>query len=166
MWPDKGMVQLKGKLQRFFIMNIKIPLFLVLLLTSCTYQRLSVQTAYLSRESLASYYVQTPDPQLDTPPIGQRLIISWCIPKNFLDYPDLHLQITVRLRNREQETRQVPLTKTRGTYLYEILNEKFCQSGGIRTYKIDLIGHNCVLEKWQHPLWVDSITFDFPQTMQ
>jgi len=132
----------------------------LILLSSCTCQRLTIQSEYLGRESLASYYVNTPDPLLDAPPIGQRLIIGWSIPKSYLAYSDLHLHIIVRLRNREQDIQQVLITDIRGTHLYELLNEKFCQSGGILTYKVTLIGNGCLLEEWHHPLWTDLITFD------
>ena len=49
---------------------------LLLLLTSCTEQRLAVQSQYIGLETLASYHVNTPDPHLNHPPIGERLIIS------------------------------------------------------------------------------------------
>lgn len=147
-------------------MKIWLILCSLFLLNSCTCHRLSVQTDYISRENLASYYVDTPDPLLNNPPIGQRLIISWSLPKEYLTYSDLHLNLIVRFHNREQQIQDIPIPDMRGTYLYEILNKQFCQTGGILTYKVTLMGNGCSLEEWRHPLWAHLITFEASHSCQ
>lgn len=132
-------------------------LILPLLLTACTEKYLSVHTDYISRETLASYYVNTPDPRLNNPSIGQRLIISWSMPKEYLDYEDLHLDLYIRFRNREETTESLGILKRKGTYIYELLNEEYIQKQGILTYKMDLIGNGQVLEEWRHQIWTDLL---------
>lgn len=129
----------------------------LILLASCSGSYLSVHTDYLSHENLASYYVGTPDPRLNNPPIGQRLIITWGIPRLFLDYEDLHLEVTIRFRNREEIVDNVPVTKTHGTYVYDLLNEEYIEKQGMLTYKIDLIGEGYILEEWRHQIWTERI---------
>ena len=121
---------------------------------------LDVHSDYLSHESLASYYVKTPDPRINHPPVGQRLIISWSLPNKYLCYPDLHLLVTLRFRNREEVKHKVPITKTSGTRLFCLMNEEYCEKGGIATYRVLLQSEDCVLEEWRHQLWAELITFD------
>lgn len=129
----------------------------LLALSGCTQSFLSVHTDYLSHENLASYHVQTPDPLLNDPPIGQRLLVNWSFPKDFLAYEDLHLEITIRFRNREQLTERVSLCKRSGTFVYRLLNDDYIAKRGILTYKVDLVGNGAVLEAWRHQIWTDLI---------
>ena len=121
---------------------------------------LTVYTDYLSHETLASYHVNTPDPRLNNPSIGQRLIISWSVPKNYLSLDNLHLKITVRFRTREEMVELVSLRKKSGTFVYTLLNEDYIYTRGILTYKVDLIGGDCLIEEWRHQIWTDLITLE------
>lgn len=118
---------------------------------------LSVQTLYFNRESLASYYVESPDPLLLNPPVGQKLLVSWSIPRSYMDYDDPHLNIRMRFRNLEEVTFDVPLQKACGYYQYVLPNDRFFETKGIQTYKVDLIIGDCVIEEWQHQLWHELI---------
>jgi len=133
--------------------------FCLLLLVGCSRNAyLSVQTVYFTRESLASYYVETPDPMLIHPPVEQKLLISWAFPRHFLkDKDNLHLNIRIRLKNKEEEVLDIPLTQAYGTYIYRLVNERYFETKGILTYKVDLIGSGCILEEWRHQLWHELI---------
>mgnify|MGYP000308240266 CR=1 FL=1 len=130
---------------------------LAILLSGCSCDHLSVHTAYVNKQSLASYHVGTPDPCLNNPPIGERLIISWLLPKGYMQYQDLHLEIVIHLENKEKICRIFPIYKVSGTYVYSILNEEFFDKGGILTYKVDLVGDQKVLTTWRHQLWTELI---------
>lgn len=146
------------------IKSLKISsLLLLVLLTSCQPHLLDVQTQYLTHENLASFYVNTPDPARNDPDIGERLMIRWSIPSDYLCYDNLSLHLRVRFKDREEEEKILALTRKSGTYLYCVINETFCRTGGILTYKIDLIGGGCILETWRHPLWSELILFDNPE---
>jgi hypothetical protein len=136
---------------------------LLFCLTSCTYRPLVVQTEYISHENLASYQVGTPDPRLNEPMIGQRLILTWSIPKSYLDYEDLHIHLKVRFHSREEEELEIPVHSHYGTYVYSLVDEKFCASRGILTYKAEMIANHCILEEWRHQLWSELISFDIPE---
>jgi hypothetical protein len=137
-----------------------VTLLSLVLLAGCTIEKLNVRTEYLSHENLASYIVETPDPLLNNPPIGQQLIVSWSLPKNYLDYEDLHLEITMRFRNREQIVKNICVTKVSGMFIYKLLNNEFIEKEGIQTYKVELIGGGEVLECWRHQLWVELIVLE------
>lgn len=138
-------------MKKFFL------LFVLFALTGCNCHHLTVQTLYFTRESLASYYVETPDPMLLNPPVGQRLLITWSLPFHYLGYNDLHLNVRIRFRNLEEVELDIPIEKTCGSYMYTLLNERYFETEGILTYKVDLMGDGQILEEWRHQLWHELI---------
>ncbi|MBS4167473.1 hypothetical protein [Parachlamydia sp. AcF125] len=140
-----------------------VPLLLLWIgcfLPSCSRQILTVQTEYLCHENLASYHVRTPDPLLENPPIGQRLLISWQLPPSIRDTQDLTLHIELLFRDHTKETKVVPIQQKTGTYAYALLNADYSNKKGILTYKVQLALNNQILEEWRHQLWVELITLD------
>lgn len=131
------------------------------LLSSCTLHPLTVQTQYLSAENLASYYVGTPDPHLDHPTVGQRLLVQWSLSSSEFDNQSLFLHLVIRFRNHQEKEIKVPIETKRGFYLYDVVNQDFCQSGGVLTYFAEIRNESCVVTSWKHPLWANLITFDF-----
>lgn len=130
----------------------KLLLFVLLLcLCGCTHRSLTVQTQYFSKENLASFIINTPDPLLNTPPIGQRLIISWDLKQEWVWYEKFNLKLTVRYQNRQEITQDIAIYKKYGTYLFEVTNENYCDTGGIQTYHVELIGDEMVISEWRHP---------------
>ena len=122
----------------------------IVLLPSCNHNMLSVHTDYVTVEDLASFYVNTPDPYLNRPPFGQRLTVSWSIPKRCVQIPDTHLLLTVRFRNREQVTKKVSIRKPSGSYILCLSRNQYCEKGGILTYKVLLVKGDCILEEHKH----------------
>ena len=128
-------------------------------LNSCTFHRLDVQTQYLTPEYLASYHIGTPDPRLHVPLIGQRLLIQWSLSKHEVQDQEIMLYLKVRFRNRQEQEVKFPISSTRGTYLYQVNSELYCQTGGILTYFAEIQTLSGILATWKHPLWVDLIQF-------
>ena len=87
----------------FIFFHFLIGWGILLSFNSCTLHRLSVQTQYLSHESLASYHVGTPDPRLYDPVIGQRLLIQWSLCAQEIENQELSLYLKVRFRNRQSK---------------------------------------------------------------
>lgn len=134
---------------KFYLLALSL-----ILCTSCSAKYLTVYTDYLSHENLASSHIGSPDPQLNHPPVGQRLILSWSVPKR---YRNLHLEITLRFRTREEYSMSIPLKNVSGDYIYSLINEDYFQKRGILTYKVDLFSENSLLEEWKHQLWTELI---------
>lgn len=135
-------------------------LLLFFISSSCSHHLLVVQTQYLSRNSLASYHVETPDPKLENPDIGQRLIINWHLPKKTPIYQQLYLHMKVRFHNKEEDSFSLKLNKTSGVYTYTLLNADFFKKRGILTYKVELVGDDKIIDVWQHPLWTNWIILE------
>jgi hypothetical protein len=135
-------------------------------LTSCSLNKLSVRTDYLSHENLASYIINTPDPLLDNPPIGQRLIVNWLIPNTCLKLGDLHIDVVIRFRNKEEVSETFAVHSSSGQYIYKLLNTRYLETEGIQTYKVELKSGNTLIEEWRHQLWVELIRFDQTSTQE
>ncbi|HEV8050888.1 MAG TPA: hypothetical protein VGP47_00220 [Parachlamydiaceae bacterium] len=140
--------------------NVFLWLLLSASLCSCHTSSLTVQTDYLTHKDLASYYVNTPDPRQNVSAVGQRLIVCWSIPKCYLNYENLHLEVTIRYRNREEIIEIFHLLKNRGTYVYSLFNEEYIAKRGILTYKVAINGGGCILKEWRHQIWTDLISID------
>lgn len=106
---------------------------------------------------MASYHVGTPDPALNNPPIGQRLIVSWSVLEGYVEKGDLKLQIKIRFRNKEDTEQTVELCKKSGIYVYSLLNDDYFATEGILTYKVELWSGCEMIHEWVHQLWVERI---------
>jgi hypothetical protein len=138
-------------------MNFRIFLLFPLFFFSCSQNSLITQTQVLGRQELASYNVGTPDPALSIPQVGQRLLVHWKLQKEYLFYNDLHLDVQIRFFNREMIAEKIPIRDRSGYYIYTLRDEDFCDKEGILTYKVDIIGDNCLIASRRHQLWVDLI---------
>lgn len=139
---------------------IPLLMFLWAIFFGCTRQVLTVQTEFLSHENLASYHVRTPDPRLWNPPYGQRLIISWHLPAHLEKQPQLQLSLRLRFYNHTEKNELIDLYKNNGIYVYSLLNEEYCETQGILTYKVELLSAGNIIEEWRHQLWVELITLN------
>src|SRR5262245_48655826 len=110
---------------------------LIGLIECCPQPKLRVFSQYLTPEDRASYFVVTHEPVLNCPPVGQRVYISWCLSREYLQR-SLELKIYLRFRNREQKIVIHPIKTLSGSCVYELLCEEFFKSGGIATYKVEL----------------------------
>jgi hypothetical protein len=134
-----------------------VLLLIPFLFIGCSNEHLSVHTEYIDEEYLASYHVKTPDPLLLNSPLGQQLIVQWNVPRDYILYEDLHLRIYIRFRDRQEIVQIVPMRQRLCCYRYELLNDAFCKTGGIITYKIEIIGDGSILDEWRHQLWTELI---------
>lgn len=132
--------------------------FILSLLTSCTGNHFSIQTSYLNREMLASYYVETPDPLLQQPLMGERVLVQWNLPRWYLQYEDLHIRMAIRYKNATETVFSLPVRCLKGYYNFMLKGSEYAEKRGILTYKADLIGDGRILESQVHQLWAELIS--------
>lgn len=142
------------------MMRVHLALFLLLICCGCTHDHLNVRNETVDYHYLASTHVNTPDPLREQMYQGQQLIVGWDIPRKYLHKDNLHLLMTIRFRNNEQQKITVPMQRAWGTYVFRLLNEDYIQKEGIMTYKVEIYGNGKVLDTWTHQLWAELI--DFP----
>ncbi len=130
---------------------------LLALTFSCSQGHLFVTTRYLDHSYLASSHVGTPDPRQCAPFCGQELIIHWDLPPAYMACEKLHFLLFVRFGNATQEIVKIPIARSRGNYVYRLLNAAYRQRGGIATYKVEVRSDEWVLETWTHQVWTELI---------
>lgn len=135
---------------------------LLLFTTSCKQSILRMQVDNLSRESLASYHIGTPDPRLLYPPLGQRIIVSWYLPQEAFCTQKVSIKISLIYGNHTQETLWYTPKHASGLYVRALLNDEYFKKCGIITYKADLYFSEQLVKCWKHHLWTELITFEPP----
>ncbi len=133
-------------------------LILLLAFSSCSSHKLSVTNSYRTVADLASYHVDTPDPGLDKPRIGQHLLVDWSVAQSELAGKAAEVQLSVRYGNAQNHVIRHPVHTNSGSFTYGIEREEYFDKKGIVAYKAELwIGHKKV-DKVQHHLWAKRIT--------
>jgi hypothetical protein len=131
-----------------------------LLFTSCRPYYLSVCQEWIDVRYLASYHAGTPDPRLSDPPLGQKLILDWRVPKEiFKRHPVVILDLILW----DYTTRQIrfPIDSRLDYATYKLLDEEYQKTGGILTYKASIVTEDGeVFREWKHQLWVNLITIN------
>jgi hypothetical protein len=114
-----------------------------------------VQQEWVDRNFLASSRIGTPDPRQESPPCGQRLLLSWHFPSDLLEQ-QLTLYMTVRFWDLSEEQIELSIENKwsqRAIYFPATSYEKriltYCIV--VRTQEGD------VIESWKHPLWTELI---------
>lgn len=130
---------------------------LLLLLTSCRHETLFVQSEYLTASRYASLYVGSPDVRKFCPSLGQRLIVEWRVREH---YTSLTLKMRMRLKNYQEFEKVIPLTKMKGRFIYNLMDEEYFSSGGFMCYRVELYGDGCLLAESVHQLWSELIVLD------
>lgn len=137
-----------------------LAIIIAMNLTSCLKKQLIVQTRYFSHEDLPSFYVNTPDPLQNDPPFGQSLLIFWHLDKNSCLSKDIEITYRIRFRNKTEIQESFKVNKLNGYYTYSIFNDDYFKSGGILTYKVDLMADGEIVEEWRQQLWKELIIFE------
>jgi len=127
---------------------------------SCSSSRVVVDRYPVLKEDLPSYYIESPDPALQNPLIGQILVCRYQIrafdPKSV---PYL-LMLRVIYKNLDEETHSVALYSSNGAIEFKILGEKYEATGGALTYRADLMTEDgAVVADFKHRLWFEIIQF-------
>jgi len=130
------------------------------LLAGCSTSSLDIERRIVNRESLPSTYVDSPDPMQMSPPTGQRLFINWKLPKKEQEWPYL-LLLKVIYKNLDEETISYTIGSKKGLKVFELLGEKFEGTGGLLTYKAEMMTLDGeVIQEFKHRLWFELISFD------
>lgn len=136
--------------------SLKTALFLGLLVSSCGKPPLTLYTQYIDRRELASYHVGTPDPKLDCPDIGQRLVVKWNVPLDS-KIEECRIEMKALLGNRQTKSWSFGLSCRNGYRLIELLNEEYCQTQGFVAFKAELWEGLLLRAVWQHQLWNETV---------
>ena len=124
-------------------------------LTACSTPEISARTFYTSRRDLASYVIDTPDPEKTTMGIGQEIWVRWICPQ--VD-PQTVIDTTIRFNDRSERHAVYPVDSRYGWLTLEVPSDEHKEKGDILSYKILLKHGDEVLASTQHKLWVEAVT--------
>ena len=73
-----------------------------------------------------------------------------------------HPEIVIDLIFWDYSTKKVsfPIKHGMGYVSYSLLDEEYEKTGGILTYKVDIVAGGKVYQEWKHQLWINLITID------
>ncbi len=150
---------IKNVLLNSLSLSLVLLLFFCFSLSSCrSHSRLSVSSEYITQEHLASYIVGTPDPALNKPPVGQRVLLRWNLPDFFCQ--KLTCKLYLRFRDRTEAVETINFPNYYGIHVYSLLNEQYFARQGILSYKVEVFADGELVEECRHHMWVELITFD------
>ncbi len=132
-------------------------LLLLPALCGCQLQTVNVDTYFIGPETLASYWVGTPDPGRCCPDVGQELVLTWNMPTSYLQYKDLHIQWIIRFGNHQEEIFHIAVHTKKGEYVYSLINQPYWDRRGIQTYRAEIIGNGQVLKTLCNSVWTTII---------
>ncbi|MEX0961568.1 MAG: hypothetical protein WDZ28_01765 [Simkaniaceae bacterium] len=130
---------------------------LSLILFSCDKRYLNVKRERVDRFSLASSYVNSPDPLQTRPPLGQRLLIEWRLPLSSVK-KGLILTLHVIYRNNSEAYFHYPIEKHNGSATYELLGDEFLLKKGLLSYQATVRNfQGDLIKEWTQALYVQLI---------
>lgn len=119
----------------------------------------SVLNETIDQSRLASVHVNAPDPLHELNPHGQRIYVSWSLPKKYKN-TDLRGVLKIRFNTPEQVTIPFKIDRLRGTITYQSINEEFFSKEGIQAYKVEIYSNGEEIDTYQHSMWNELISFD------
>jgi hypothetical protein len=123
-------------------------------LTACSSPRIQARSFYTSRKDLASYVLDTPDPEKSTMGLGQVIWVRWIIPHV---EEGVVIDATLRFKNGSEKNTVYPLSSKWGWLMIEIPSEERAEKGDLLSYKILLRRNDEILSSTKHKLWVEKV---------
>ena len=131
-------------------------LLALLFCAGCSEPKIQARTFYTSRADLASYVIDTPDPDKSTKGLGQVLWISWSNPSLIVD--ETTIDVILRFKNEKERKVSYPIVQRAGWLMVEITPEERQANDGILSYHIELRQNKSIIASTKHKLWVEKIT--------
>ena len=135
-------------------MKFFLSLFSLVCLTSCSSPSIKARSFYTSRQDLASYMLDTPDPDKTTTGLGQVLWVRWFCPQ--ID-DEIVIDATLRFKDESDRHEIYPVQSRYGWLMIEIPTDERTKKGDLVSYNIVLRRANTILTSTKHKLWVEKI---------
>lgn len=131
-------------------------IFCIFLFISCGHY-VAVSKVSVDRTNLASTFARSPDPDQASPPVGEKLFVSWSLPFS-LQPKDHQIVLSVVYKDLTEEKKTYPLEHRFGIVSFPLLDKKFDDTKGFFAYQALLIDNQeKVIDKWEHQMWVKVI---------
>lgn len=135
----------------------KFLLLSLFLLAGCDKYYISMHQQSIDQRYLASSHASTPDYRQKNPPIGQMVVVEWHIPPEILKKSPT-AEVYIVFWNYVEKKVTFPIDSKWGYKTFTLLNDEYLKTGGILTYRADIVTKDHVVYKeWKHQLWVNLI---------
>lgn len=139
-----------------------VPLLALLFSLSCTGcggPTVHARSLYTGRRDLASYIIDTPDPEKETKRLSQKIWVSWFTP---VCNEKTTLAAYLHFEDGSERDEIYPITSHSGKVFIEISPEEYRKTGGILSYKILLRQDGVPVAVSQHKLWAEKVEITEP----
>lgn len=138
-----------------------------LFLSGCFSYGITTKREIIDRDTLASTFIESPDPRQLDPPHGEEITFFWNLP-SFSKEDSPSLVLTFLYRNYQKHIYRHPITNRKGSFAFSLLDPMYRETKGILTYRAQVVTkQGKVLATWQHQLWFHPIEVNgkelFPQ---
>lgn len=110
----------------------------------------------LTIERYASYHVDTPDPSLEAPLLGQEIRVHWK-KDDLQSYSKIEIKLSLRYGDLTDEEFFYPITPAHRLIVLQLVGEDYLVKKGILSYKVEVFGDGQLLDQVHHQLWADVI---------
>ncbi len=142
-------------------MHISFFILICLILVGCTTSHVTVNRYPVLPQDLPSAYIESPDPMLKNPLIGQVLDVRYRVKHLEKEKIPYLLILKVIYKNLEEETISHAVFNEKGSFEFSCVNDTYESTGGILTYRADLTTFDGeVIAAFKHKLWFELITFE------
>lgn len=122
-------------------------------------RHLSLLSEAVTKETFASTHVNTPDTNQLINPQGQRITVSWKLPKKYLDQP-LHGVLSVQFKIPKAIKIPFEIERSKGSFVYQLLGDEYFEKEGILSYKAQIFSNNVEIDSFTHKMWVELVSFE------
>lgn len=142
----------------------------LLLLTSCCSSKgcfcgcsgskhISVLSLPIDNKVLASVHVNTPDHRHQLNHHGQKIYVSWKLPKEYFGQT---LSGVLKIRFKIPKQIEIPfeISSLSGKMCYDVLDEEYFSGEGVLAYQVKIFIGDQVVDSFQHKMWTELISFD------
>ena|SRR3990167_6966884 len=127
---------------------------------SCQKYYISIAQEKIDKDFLASTHVRTPDSRQKNPPLGDRLILEWQVPRGLL-HEDPLFQLHVIYKDYTEQFFTYPILHRTDYAVYTLEGEEYLEKKGILTYEAKILTNkDAVFREWKHQLFVQLIQID------
>ena len=129
-------------------------------LSGCQKYYISISQERVDKDYLASVALNTPDPRLKNPPLGEKLIIEWKVSKEYLaQKPTLYLHVIYKDYTEAFFTYKMPYKMDYA--VYDLLGEEYLRKKGILTYQAEVRApEEKPFLEWRHQLFTKLIVIE------
>jgi hypothetical protein len=131
---------------------------MLLLCGSCQKYYISISQDRITRDFLASTQAKTPDPRQKNPPLGERLVVEWQLPRDLLEQDPI-LRLHVIYKNYTEDFFEYPISHRIDYVVCKLLNKEYEEKKGILTYEAQVVTKDgSIFRDWKHQLFAKLIT--------